>query len=105
MYTMIASVMHKRREEGRREEDTLQVLMDSGKSDPEVVQTMLGFFFAAIINTGIGSAWLLLHVANNPTWRAKILQARLMRECRVYVCDVVRSCVCARVGSPELPTH
>jgi sterol 14-demethylase len=87
---MIAGVMQKRRDEGRREEDTLQVLMDSGKSDPEVVQTMLGFFFAAIINTGIGSAWLLLHVANNPIWRAKILQVRLVCASAVCACAVVR---------------
>ncbi len=35
---------------------------------------MLGFFFAAIINTGIGSAWLLLHIANTPKWANKIAE-------------------------------
>ncbi len=40
----------------------------------KVVQTMLAFFFAAIINTGIGSAWLILHIANNPKWANKIAE-------------------------------
>ncbi len=35
---------------------------------------MLGFLFAAIINTGIGSAWLLLHIAHNSKWASRITE-------------------------------
>jgi hypothetical protein len=49
MYMMIVDIMQKRRDENRREEDTLQVLMDSGKSDAEVLLVFSGVFPCALV--------------------------------------------------------
>ncbi|KAI9089392.1 cytochrome P450 [Phlyctochytrium arcticum] len=75
MFTDIITIVEQRRASERKDhDDALQFLIDSGDSNMDIVQFIMGGLFAGIINTGINSAWLLLQMAHKPIWRERIEQ-------------------------------
>ncbi|KAH8114660.1 cytochrome P450 [Phellopilus nigrolimitatus] len=70
---LLKGAIDKRKEEGRREDDSVQVLLDEGDGVNDVIQFVMRALFAGIINTGIMSSWLLLFLAVNPEWKTKVL--------------------------------
>ncbi|KAH8115445.1 cytochrome P450 [Phellopilus nigrolimitatus] len=73
LYLLLKGVIDKRKEEGRREDDTVQVLLDEGDGVNDIIQFVMGALFAGIVNTGIMASWLLLFLAVNPEWKTKVL--------------------------------
>ncbi|KAH8102335.1 cytochrome P450 [Phellopilus nigrolimitatus] len=73
LYLLLKGAIDKRKEEGRREDDSVQVLLDEGDGVNDIIQFVMGALFAGIINTGIMSSWLLLFLAVNPEWKTKVL--------------------------------
>ncbi|KAG8743137.1 hypothetical protein FRC10_000354 [Ceratobasidium sp. 414] len=63
-----------RRAEGRREDDTMQALMDMGDSTAEIIRFVMGILFVGIVNTGLMSAWILIFLDQEPEWRDKVIE-------------------------------
>ncbi|OAA69136.1 cytochrome P450 6A1 [Cordyceps fumosorosea ARSEF 2679] len=72
LHRVIAGVMHDRRRHGRVERDALQLLMGLGETDLGIVQCIIGILFSGLLNTGVMSAWLLCHLAENGDWYRKV---------------------------------
>ncbi|KAG8720691.1 hypothetical protein FRC09_009125 [Ceratobasidium sp. 395] len=72
-------IIKTRRQEERREDDALQMLLDLGYSTTDVIEFVLFTLFAGIINTGLMSAWLFIFLDQEPEWRDKVvLELRVM---------------------------
>ncbi|KAG9090394.1 hypothetical protein FS749_000590 [Ceratobasidium sp. UAMH 11750] len=74
LYTWFDGIIKARQQEGRREDDALQTLLDLGDSTAEVIEFTLGTLFAGIINTGLMSAWIFIYLDQAPEWRVKVVQ-------------------------------
>ncbi|KAG8716757.1 hypothetical protein FRC08_008847 [Ceratobasidium sp. 394] len=74
IYTWFDSIIRARRAEGRREEDTMQALMDMGDSTAEIIRFVMGVLFVGIVNTGLMSAWILIFLDQEPEWRDKAVE-------------------------------
>eukprot|EP01090_Pellita_catalonica_P001940 TRINITY_DN1163_c0_g1_i1.p1 TRINITY_DN1163_c0_g1~~TRINITY_DN1163_c0_g1_i1.p1 ORF type:complete len:376 (-),score=51.91 TRINITY_DN1163_c0_g1_i1:37-1014(-) len=72
IYGLLVPIIENRKNSSEPVNDSLQFLLDEGKSTPEIVQFILSALFAAIINTGIASAWLTLHISTNADWKRAI---------------------------------
>lgn len=72
MYMIFKGIAEKRKEEGRREEDPLQVLIDQGLGPVDIVSVVVASLFAGLVNTGMAAAWLLCFLAENPEWLAAV---------------------------------
>ncbi|ATY61066.1 cytochrome P450 6A1 [Cordyceps militaris] len=92
LHRLVMRVMNERRKTGRVERDTLQLLMDYGEEDLEIVkvswhssllvpgswayhvepQCIISVLFAGLLNTGISSTWLLCYLAENRVWYEQV---------------------------------
>ncbi|QRV94618.1 cytochrome P450 family protein [Ceratobasidium sp. AG-Ba] len=66
-------IIKTRREEGQREDDAMQMLLDMDHSTADVIEFVLFVLFAGIINTGLMSAWLFIFLDQEPEWRDKVV--------------------------------
>ncbi|KAF8753977.1 Cytochrome P450 [Rhizoctonia solani] len=91
-YTIFDQIIKDRQREGRREEDALQTFIDQGDSTVDIigvrshscvlkVSLMRGFnsvchgvLFAGIVNTGLMSAWIYIHLDQVPEWKEKAVE-------------------------------
>ncbi|KAM3515172.1 hypothetical protein MY11210_001184 [Beauveria gryllotalpidicola] len=72
LHQVIMGVVKERRRTGRNETDALQLLMNLGESDLEIVKCIIGILFSGLLNTGVTSAWLLSYLANDRMWYNKV---------------------------------
>lgn len=91
-YTIFDKIIRQRKKENRREDDSLQICIDQGDSTRDIIsvstesfehvglhcsfplQVVFGSLFAGQLNSGINAAWILIYLATNPEWKAKVLQ-------------------------------
>ncbi|KAG9124093.1 hypothetical protein FRC07_012865 [Ceratobasidium sp. 392] len=72
IYVWLDSIIKARQNENRREDDALQVLLDSGETTPTIVQFVMAALFAGITNSGLVAAWLFIFLDQVPEWRVKV---------------------------------
>lgn len=68
---MIKDIIATREKEERREDDSVQYLMDKGDSLLGIIKYVLGSVLAGQINTGVNAAWILAWLGSSPEWLAK----------------------------------
>ncbi|KAK3326234.1 cytochrome P450 6A1 [Apodospora peruviana] len=68
IYTTLNRVMNERKKTGRRVEDSLQFLMDSGANVVRILTFIMSSLFAGQLNSGINAAWMLIYLAADPYW-------------------------------------
>ncbi|QRW22056.1 cytochrome P450 family protein [Rhizoctonia solani] len=69
IYAIFDQIIKDRQREGRREEDALQTFIDQGDST-----FIMGTLFAGIVNTGLMSAWIYIHLDQVPEWKDKAVE-------------------------------
>ncbi|GAB1524246.1 hypothetical protein RhiTH_007399 [Rhizoctonia solani] len=74
IYTIFDQIIKDRQREGRREEDALQTFIDQGDSTVDIIGFVMGVLFAGIVNTGLMSAWIYIHLDQVPEWKEKAVE-------------------------------
>ncbi|KAG2125865.1 cytochrome P450 [Suillus cothurnatus] len=69
LYRMVSVVVLSRKENGRREDDPLQAMMDKGLSLTETTMLLSLLLIGAITNTGNVVTWILIHLEANSKWK------------------------------------
>ncbi|KAM3445494.1 hypothetical protein NHJ13734_000407 [Beauveria thailandica] len=72
LHRVITGLIKERRRTGRNETDALQLLMNWGETDLEIVKCVIGILFSGLLNTGVNSAWLLSYLASDRMWYNKV---------------------------------
>ncbi|KAK0649876.1 cytochrome P450 [Cercophora newfieldiana] len=73
IYFLLKRLVEERKRTGRREEDPLQYLIDTGDGDvKKVISLVLGSLFAGLINSGINAAYVLCWLATTPEWYQRV---------------------------------
>ncbi|ELU44132.1 cytochrome P450 [Rhizoctonia solani AG-1 IA] len=73
-YAIFDQIIKDRQREGRREEDALQTFIDQGDSTVDIIGFIMGTLFAGIVNTGLMSAWIYIHLDQVPEWKDKAVE-------------------------------
>lgn len=81
LFMMFFSIANARKKSGERKDDSMQTLLDQGDDVSKFTQYMLGVLFAAQLNSGTMSAWLVVYLAGDQ---------ELLRRAREEVLSVVR---------------
>ncbi|EMC93962.1 hypothetical protein BAUCODRAFT_216247 [Baudoinia panamericana UAMH 10762] len=68
LYIIFKRIVDARQNEGLREDDPLQYLMDLGDSIKDIITFVIGALFAGQLNSGINAAWILIYLAHNRYW-------------------------------------
>ncbi|KAF8737970.1 Cytochrome P450, partial [Rhizoctonia solani] len=74
IYAIFDQIIKDRQREGRREEDALQTFIDQGDSTVDIIGFIMGTLFAGIVNTGLMSAWIYIHLDQVPEWKDKAVE-------------------------------
>ncbi|GJJ10597.1 hypothetical protein Clacol_004824 [Clathrus columnatus] len=74
MYNMINEVIQARKRHDRREDDTLQALIDGNYSPTDITRFIATLIFAAISNTGNTLGWVLVHLEKHPDVKDQVIQ-------------------------------
>ncbi|KAM7210435.1 Cytochrome P450 [Rhypophila decipiens] len=69
LYRHFDKVISRRKKEGRREDDAVQLLIDKGESNPDVIEFVFVTFVGGLTTTSFTSSWMLLLLAQNPSWK------------------------------------
>ncbi|KAG7108483.1 Cytochrome monooxygenase claM like protein [Verticillium longisporum] len=69
---LLHGLIRKRQKSGIREDDTMQTLLDMGTSMRNTIGFVIGALFAGQLNTGINAAWVLVKLAQNDQWTARV---------------------------------
>lgn len=73
LFMVLRKIVEARRKEGRREEDALQHLLDTGNTDlTQLLKFIIGALFAGQLNSGVSSGWLLVYLGANREWYDKV---------------------------------
>ncbi|OIW26889.1 cytochrome P450 [Coniochaeta ligniaria NRRL 30616] len=72
LYRIMNKILKERQRTGRRDTDTMQVLMDQGYSNTLISCFIVAGIFAAVTNTGNQAAWVLCHLAQNRDWYDRV---------------------------------
>lgn len=72
LYRMISAVVLSRKENGYREDDPLQAMMDKGLSLTETTALLAMLFVGATTNTGNVVTWILIYLEANPKWKSLV---------------------------------
>ncbi|KAK5657428.1 hypothetical protein OQA88_3000 [Cercophora sp. LCS_1] len=73
VFYLLKSLMEDRKKAGRREQDALQHLIDTGNGDiKKVISLVLGSLFAGQLNSGINAAYELCWLAITPEWYQRV---------------------------------
>ncbi|KAG2069970.1 cytochrome P450 [Suillus decipiens] len=69
LYRMISAAVLSRKENGYREDDPLQAMIDKGLSLTETTALLAMLFVGATTNTGNVVTWILIYLEANPKWK------------------------------------
>ncbi|KAG2072776.1 cytochrome P450 [Suillus decipiens] len=69
---MLFAVVLSRKENGRREEDPLQAMMDKGLSLTEMTALLCMLLVGATTNTGNVITWIFIYLESNPKWKSLV---------------------------------
>jgi len=71
IYDIITKAIDTRLRSGKPRDDTLQMLLDNGDDNMEVVGFTMGLIIAGARSTGTTASWLLTYLGAHPEWKAK----------------------------------
>ncbi|TDZ71960.1 Obtusifoliol 14-alpha demethylase [Colletotrichum trifolii] len=72
LYLMFKQLQRDRSRTGRREQDTLQFLMDEGADTLKIVTFIVASLFAGQLNSGVNVAWVLCRLAADANWARRV---------------------------------
>ncbi|KAK1948823.1 cytochrome P450 6A1 [Colletotrichum sublineola] len=72
LYLMFRKLEQDRRRTGRREQDTLQFLMDEGEDTLKIIMFIVASLFAGQLNSGVNAAWVLCRLAADADWAQRV---------------------------------
>ncbi|KAJ8474494.1 hypothetical protein ONZ45_g15927 [Pleurotus djamor] len=72
LYKILGDVIKKRKAEGHREDDPLQVFIDMEFSILHITQIMVMILFSSVTNTALIIAWILVHLQVHEEWKARV---------------------------------
>jgi len=72
IYMTFAGLVDKRKKTGSTKNDALGALIEMGDSTMDIIQFIMGSLFAGYINTSNMIVWVLLYLAVNPEWKARV---------------------------------
>ncbi|KAI0125425.1 cytochrome P450 6A1 [Xylariales sp. AK1849] len=72
LYSIFGNIADERRKTGKREDDALQYLIDTGTNNTMILQFVVGSLFAGQINSGINAAWVPTYLAMHPEWKERL---------------------------------
>ncbi|EFQ35227.1 cytochrome P450 6A1 [Colletotrichum graminicola M1.001] len=72
LYLMFRKLEQDRRRTGRREQDTLQFLMDEGEDTLKIIMFIVASLFAGQLNSGVNAAWVLCRLAADANWAQRV---------------------------------
>jgi len=64
-------IVNRRKQQGLREDDALQYLIDQGDDTQRILWFVIGALFAGQLNSGINAGTTLCYMAANPKWVAQ----------------------------------
>ncbi|KAH8110758.1 cytochrome P450 [Phellopilus nigrolimitatus] len=73
LYMMCMDIVTQRKASGTRQEDALQMLLDMGDGENDIIQVILPSASFAVVNSGVMSAWILMYLGTNPEWKTKVI--------------------------------
>ncbi|EDR08032.1 uncharacterized protein LACBIDRAFT_297641 [Laccaria bicolor S238N-H82] len=71
IYDIVSQAINARQQNGIRQDDTLQMLLDSGDEKLVIVGFIMGLLIAGARATGTTACWLITYLGGHPEWRAK----------------------------------
>ncbi|TLD14906.1 hypothetical protein PspLS_10790 [Pyricularia sp. CBS 133598] len=74
LYRLITKVKNDRVLTGRRHDDALQMLIDDGAENVDILKFIIGSLFASVQNTVLATAQTFVYLATNPEWYRKVQQ-------------------------------
>lgn len=74
LYMIVNKIVEERKKTGKKGDDPLQYLIESGDSMYRIIEFIIGALFAGLLNSGINAAWVLTYLANDSNWRTKVLE-------------------------------
>lgn len=72
LYMTLDGIVSKRRKDGVRRDDALQHLMDQDTGMVQMASFIIGSLFAGQLNSGVNAAWILVELAQNAEWLARV---------------------------------
>lgn len=72
LYMIFKRIIDARIEQGRREDDALQFMMDQKDDVTSIITFVLGALFAGQLNSGVNAAWILIYLATNPIIKDRV---------------------------------
>ncbi|KAG2074823.1 cytochrome P450 [Suillus decipiens] len=72
LYRMISAAVLSRKENGYREDDPLQAMIDKGLSLTETTALLAMLLVGATTNTGNVVTWILIYLEANPKWKSLV---------------------------------
>jgi len=76
LYTMLCGHIEARKTQTPTT-DAIDVLLSEGYETNDVIETLFTILHAGVLNTGIISCWILIELALNPEWQAKVRKEAL----------------------------
>ncbi|KIJ99908.1 hypothetical protein K443DRAFT_155252 [Laccaria amethystina LaAM-08-1] len=71
IYDIVSQAINARQQNGIRQDDTLQMLLDSGDEKLVIIGFIMGLLIAGARATGTTACWLLTYLGGHSEWRAK----------------------------------
>lgn len=72
IYMTFDKIIKWRRESGQRHDDALQIYLDFNDAQADTILLLMASLFSGIINSGINGCWLLMYLARDAHWCAKV---------------------------------
>ncbi|PFH61087.1 hypothetical protein XA68_18295 [Ophiocordyceps unilateralis] len=72
LHRAFSAVVDKRRRSGRKDNDAMQVLMESTDSNVQISAFIISALFAGLINSTFNAAWILLYLAETAEWYDRV---------------------------------
>ncbi|KPM36604.1 hypothetical protein AK830_g9954 [Neonectria ditissima] len=71
LHRTFSRIVEDRKKTGRREDDSMQVLIDQGASDMKISAFIMGSLFSGVLNTGVNASLILCFLAQERRWYAR----------------------------------
>ncbi|KAF8993227.1 cytochrome P450 [Cyathus striatus] len=72
LYTILKNYVDKRTAAQTPSAEAIDILLEKGDNEHDIINFVLSVIFAALINTGMNVCWALVYLGCNPEWRNKV---------------------------------
>ncbi|KAJ6473251.1 cytochrome P450 [Mycena sanguinolenta] len=73
VYNTLWTIVERRRDQGLKDSDPVDFMIEKGDSVKQMISLFLGASFAGLVNTSRVLGWLLVYLWAHPEWKNKIL--------------------------------